>query len=100
MVDKSITYDGKYRVCKNKYGWYKVQEWVLNDREITSLKLFFLWIWDCNHNILFKYGWYDTFDQDLYKTKEDALSEVDKLIQQDIERSEKKNNDWSCEGEI
>ncbi len=74
----------KYRICKNKGGWYKVQEW----REKTiKYKIFHIkGFW--NDRILYP-------SVILFKTKAEAEKEIIRLRVFD----ERNDENWTCYGE-
>jgi len=74
---------GTFRICKNKYGWFKLQLWY------PPKKVFF---------ITLKGKWKDTCFSphsrhcDLFKT----IEEAEKARQHMIETDEKSNKEWEC----
>ena len=118
----------KYRICKNRYGWWKVQclevDYIYKSHFYKNVELvidcvaFLLFpltifviaiclmfdsdlLWNEDKNFCKKrtYTWRDTFSQELYKTKEEAEKAISKLLQEEEELEQQKNNDWECQGE-
>jgi hypothetical protein len=73
----------KYRICENKYGWYKIQRC---QKEIKIL------------GITFRKKWVDGcfffFSTTIvkFKSQEEAQYQIDKFIEQD----KMLNNKWTC----
>lgn len=98
----------KYRICKNKYGWYKIQVFTqstkINKWYELPYSLFVLFLAWFGFESLFQehfweYRWENSFDQTLYKTKESVEKEISKWLEDEQERSERNNNAWECQGE-
>ena len=77
----------EYRICENKYGWFKIQElketkylfgWPLSYPKWKDAKTYYNAGGD---------GWVE-----LYETRIDAS----RIIKDYIEDDEKYNNEWSC----
>ena len=75
-----------YRICKNKYGWYKIQKL----KEYS----FFLIKWK---------GWIDAaFTRPgnklkIYSDKSKAKSDIERFIDEDKKAKEKGNKEWKLE---
>ena len=79
----------RYRICKNKYNWFKIQEYK------KAWKIFGF--------LIRKHGWKDvkTYYHGigsgrvrLYETRIGASKQIERYVAYD----EKHNNDWSCGG--
>ena len=65
-----------YRICKNKYGYYKIQ------RQQKKIKLF---------GITFRKEWVDYY-QIVFNTQEEAQEQTNRLIKSDQQR----DKSWIC----
>jgi hypothetical protein len=65
-----------YRICKNKYGYYKIQ------RQQKKIKLF---------GITFRKEWVDYY-QTVFNTQEEAQEQTNRLIKSDQQR----DKSWVC----
>ena len=65
-----------YRICKNKYGYYKIQ------RQQKKIKLF---------GITFRKEWVDYY-QIVFNTQEEAQEQTNRLIKSDQQR----DKSWVC----
>lgn len=90
----------KYRICKNKYGWWKIQEYrKVSVCNVSSNPFRMLWYFISGNWSKEKYVWKDEFGNQTYRTKEDAEIIVQIYLEGDIERKERNNNEWECQGE-
>ena len=84
---KGKTMNKKYRVCKNKYGWYKIQIW----RPPQKFLLFF------EAPGYWADGAFEALTEKVirFKTKKEAETQIE--IFKEFNRQE--NNEWQSEGE-
>lgn len=92
----------KYRICKNKYGWYKIQRYVFEEKtekDITLLESFL-------HNISLAFyypkhwHWRNTWDNSVYDKKENALNRIEELLADEEDRLKATDESWKCEDVI
>ena len=68
----------KYRVCENKYGYYKIQ------KQQKKIKLL---------GIVFRKEWVNYYKNNLIF---DTIEEAQKQINRFIENDQEQNKDWMC----
>ncbi len=114
----------KYRICKNKYGYYKIQEevisseykeyaiWLCSAIDLILLLLLPITIMICAvlmiinidyEEILFKNKikiWQDLWQQEVYTTRKEVESKIQEMVDFEIEQIQRNNNEWECQGEI
>ena len=78
----------EYRICENKYGYFKIQMKVVY--RIFSIVLYSKWIDCCYKQCCYKQYCYKQY---CYNTKKDAQYQLDNMIKTD----KKRNNDWTCD---
>ncbi|RLB87325.1 MAG: hypothetical protein DRH26_15880 [Deltaproteobacteria bacterium] len=90
----------KYRLCKNKYGYYKIQRFVYDKKNDSNqsfceqlFSCFSLGAWGPKG-----YFWQDTFDQTVYETQKEATDRIALSIAREKERLERSDNSWECAG--
>jgi len=72
-----------YRICKNKYGWYKIQQL----KEYSFIIKWKRWV-----DASFFYN-----ELKIYSDKEKAKGDIERFIHDDREANEKGNKEWECE---
>jgi len=72
-----------YRICKNKYGWYKIQQL----KEYSFIIKWKRWV-DASFILN---------ELVIYSSREKAKSDIERFIYNDKETYEKDNKEWKCE---
>lgn len=73
----------KYRICENKYGWYKIEK---RQKEIKILGITFRkkWVDGC-------FYFFSTTPVK-FKVRKEAQNQIDKFLEQ----NKMSNNEWTC----
>ena len=87
-----------YRLCKNKYGYYKIQRLVYEEKEEDHQTLWELFLSTCSLGAWQPkdYHWVNTWDQKVYKTKKEAVAILKELADEERVRLEKTHDSWVC----
>jgi len=83
----------KYRLCRNKYGYYKIQERkTLHVFGVFEIKRFNKWVDIKGQQMYHK----ERPNVLIFRSKQGALEHLKKLRQE----YKKVNNDWKCVGKV
>ena len=92
----------EYRICKTKYGKYKVQEYILQPKDLSFWRCFtfFMWIWfKSERDNCYEYRWKDDWIQITYDSLKEAEESIERRIEEDERLNQINNNEWECLGE-
>jgi hypothetical protein len=80
-----------YRICENKYGYFKIQKYIPSKKflgfKIKKDQWLDILVWDTPL----------AYKPKTYKNREDALIAIDNFERYDLEKQKESNNEWKCD---